>query len=89
MLNNSTDINNTITSYLQRAYTVMVSNCININKKNNRLSPEHTENRKDHDNEVGNVGSGLGYAQKGGGVKLVFGIPTLPSTACYSALLWT
>jgi ribose 1,5-bisphosphokinase PhnN len=47
MVNNSTDINNTITYHLQRAYTVMVNNCTNINKKNNRLSPEHTENRKD------------------------------------------
>jgi hypothetical protein len=53
----------TITSHLQRAYTVMVSNCTNINKKNNRLSPEHTENRKDHDNEVGNVGSGCDCLQ--------------------------
>ena len=57
----------------------MVNNSTNINKTNNQLSPELTEHKKDNDICIGNLGPGLGQAQKCGWVKPVNRIPTLPS----------
>ena len=54
---------------------------ININQMNNRLSsyliPLNTNQTTTYD--VGNLGPGLGRAQKCGGIKPVNGIPTLSS----------
>jgi hypothetical protein len=55
----------------------MVTNATNINKTNNYLSPEPTEEKKTTVYDVGNPGPALGHAHKYVGVKLVNGIPTL------------
>ena len=55
----------------------MVTNATNINKTNNYLSPELTEEKKTTVYDVGNPGPALGHAHKYVGVKLVNGIPTL------------
>ena len=55
---------------------MMVNNSTNINKTN--LHSLNTHN-KDDKYDVGNLGLGLGHAQKCGGVELVNEIPTLPS----------
>ena len=60
----------------------MVINSTNIKKMNNHLSPllnllKAKKNTTTYD--VGNPDHGLGQAQKWGGVKLINGIPTLPS----------
>jgi hypothetical protein len=57
---------------------MMVNNSTNINKINNHLSSLLTEHKKNMTYDVGNPDSGIGQAQKCGGVKPVNGIPTLP-----------
>ena len=50
----------------------MVNNFININKKNNDLSPQLIEHKKDHmTNDVGKPDPDLGQVQKCDGVKPV------------------
>ena len=57
----------------------MVIISININKTNNHLSSELTEHKREMTYDVGNLGPGLGKAQKHGGVKPINWIQTLPS----------
>jgi hypothetical protein len=58
---------------------MMVIISININKTNNHLSSELTEHKREMTYDVGNLGPGLGKAQKHGGVKPINWIQTLPS----------
>ena len=58
----------------------MDNNTTNINKANNHLSPQIIEYEKGHDIYVRNPDPDLGQAHTCGRIKLLNGMPTLPSS---------